>query len=317
MRARALAGFIGVDAALDAPLHRQAHHRAERRVGAEGAVEDDAEHFRHAVIVDDHDDDGHQDEGGGHERDHHFGEVGDALDATEDDHAQQQRHGDADAQLQRFDRAHAQHLAIQRAAHGGATAGVDDAVSDGIGLHARHQEAGGDDRGDGEGQRIPLQAHGLFDVVRRATAVAALGILGLVDLRQGAFHVGGGRAEEAHHPHPEDGTRAAERDGGGHAGDVADAHAAGHRHGQGLEGGHAGLGLLALHGQAAHLEETADLHEAGAQAEIQAGAQAHHDEGLAPDDAVDEMYGCFHARSLQSAGCKDVPSAGRDRTDSP
>ncbi len=314
MRARTLAGFVGVDAALDAPLHCQAHHRAERGVGAEGAAEDDVEHLRHAVVVDDHDDDGHQDEAGGHERHHHFGEVGDALDATEDHHAQQQRDHDADAQLQRLHRFHAEGLAIERTAQGGATAGVDDAVGDRVGLHARHQEAGGDDRGDGEGQRVPLQAHGLFDVVGRATAVAAFGVLGLVDLRQGAFHVRGGRAEEAHHPHPEDRTGAAEGDGGGHAGDVADTHAAGHRHGQGLERGHAGVGFLTLDGEAAHLEEAADLHEARAQAEEQAGAQAHEDQCLAPDDAVDEMYGCFHARSLQSAGCKDVPSAGRDRS---
>ncbi|KAG1441942.1 hypothetical protein G6F57_018562 [Rhizopus arrhizus] len=49
-------------------------------------------------------------------------------------------------------------------------------------------------------------------------------------------------------------------------------------------------------------------------AEEQAGGQAHEDQCLAPDDAVDEMYGSFHARSLQSAGCKDVPSAGGDRS---
>ena len=215
----------------------------------------------------------------------------------EDDHRQHAGHQDADAQLGGIAHRQAHPLPVHCAAQAGATAGVDGAVGDGIGLHAGHQKAGGNDGGHCEGERVPLQAHGLFDVVRRATAITAIGILDLVDLRQRRFHIRGGCAEKAHHPHPEDRARPAEGDGGGHAGGIANANAPGQGHRQGLERRHAGIGFLPAHGEADHFHESAHLHEAGADGEVHAGAQTHEDQCLAPDDTVDAIDECFHAIS--------------------
>ena len=56
-----------------------------------------------------------------------------------------------------------------------------------------------------------------------------------INLGQGAFHKTGGAAHDGHHPHPENGARPAQHDGNGHAGDVADAYAAGRTDAESLE----------------------------------------------------------------------------------
>ena len=51
VRARALPGFIGIKAALDAPAHGRTRHAAQKTFGTEGAGEDEMEDAGNAVKV--------------------------------------------------------------------------------------------------------------------------------------------------------------------------------------------------------------------------------------------------------------------------
>jgi hypothetical protein len=118
--------------------------------------------------------------------------------------------------------------------HGAAAEREVGRVADGIRLHAGKQQAGRDDRRDREDPGIPLLAHRLLDVERRATAVLTF-VFFLVDLAQRRFDVSGRGSQERDDPHPEDRTRAPEADRSGDARDVARADATGQRHRQRLE----------------------------------------------------------------------------------
>ena len=116
----------------------------------------------------------------------------------------------------------------------------------------------------------------------------------LVDLSQCGLGEGAAGAEEGDEPHPDDGPRAAEGDGGGHADDVARADTSGECHGEGLEGGDAGLFFLAAvtaEEEAEHLAEATHLDKAGAQGEVESGGEAERDERRTPDPVVDRQDG--------------------------
>ena len=215
VRAGALPRFVRIDAALDAPLDRHADHGAEARIQAEGRAEDQAQHAWQCFDIHRHHQHGHEDVGCRHERHHDFGEMGDALDAAEDDRGE--HHGQADTGIERID-----------------TGGGLEAFGDRVGLHARQQQARGQQRGQCKDPGIPLHAKALLDIEGRAAPVLVADLL-LVDLAQRRLDEGRAGAEEGHRPHPEHGARAAEGDGGCHTGDVTRANAAGQRHGQGLE----------------------------------------------------------------------------------
>ena len=123
-------------------------------------------------------------------------------------------------------------------------------------------------------------AVGLLDVEGRAAAVlTGAGILFLEDLSQGGFDVGRRSAEEGRDPHPDDGTWASEADGGGDAGDIADADTAGQRDREGLEGRDSLIGALAPEHLLEDGWDLADLNRAGADREIDTRAEAQVDEG--------------------------------------
>ncbi len=224
VRARALAGLVRVDAALDAPADR----RADARHGREGVRDDQHEDPRQLPDVQQDDDDRQQHVTDGHERHHDLREMRDTLDAAEDDEAEQQHDAHGRDQLG------VGHRSERGFEDAGAAEGEIGRVADGVRLHRREQQAYGEDGRDGEDPRVPFLAHGLLDVIRRAAAELAL-VFFLVDLAERRFDVGGCRAEERDDPHPEDGTGAAETDCCGDAGDVAGADAARQRHRQRLE----------------------------------------------------------------------------------
>src|SRR5690606_10020231 len=96
-------------------------------------------------------------------------------------------------------------------------------------------------------------------------------------------------------PHPDDGTRASEADGGGDAGDIADADTAGQRDREGLEGRDSLIGALAPE----HLPEDgwdlADLNRAGADREVDTRAETQVDEGGGPHNSVEPVDESGHA----------------------
>src|SRR5699024_1909661 len=129
VRAGALTGLVGVDAALHAPLDGQPDDRAEDRLDAEGAGEDQPEHARDLLEVHEEHDDRDEDVRDRHHRYRDHGEVGDALDAADDDEAQQDHQPD-------------------RRDPGGDAPGVVDRGGHAVGLHAGQEEAHRDDGDD-------------------------------------------------------------------------------------------------------------------------------------------------------------------------
>ena len=91
---------------------------------------------------------------------------------------------------------------------------------------------------------------------------------------QGDLGVFGAHAEEGGHPHPEHGSRSANKDGPGDAGDVAGAYGGGQGGGHGLERRHRALaGLLPLehlaHGVLHGVAEVEELYAAVADGQEQ------------------------------------------------
>jgi hypothetical protein len=109
-------------------------------------------------------------------------------------------------------------------------------------------------------------------------------------------HLGvlGGHAHQRRHPHPEHRTRPAERDGGGHARDVAHADGRGEAGHQRRERAHL-AGVVGIHVAAApdHAQPAADAqdgHAAQAQLQVQARAEDQHQHRRPPDEAVQRVH---------------------------
>ena len=271
VRRAAEARFVGEQAALDAHQDGRADAAGEGRFQAKGALDDQRQGRRHFgnVHADHHQ--RHADVGEGHDRYQYVGHAGDALDAAEDDQADHRHQGEA-------------------AEVGGQAEGVVQRGGHGVGLHGVEAEAEGHQQQDREDDGQPAQAQAVLDVEGRTATVAAIRLTALEQLRQRALEVAGGHAQQGDQPHPEHRAWAAEHDGHGHAGDVAGTHAAGHRQHQGLE--RAELTGFALEGfgeDAEHVAEVAELHEAGANREIQAEADQGDNEDLAPEQVVQEI----------------------------
>lgn len=253
-------------------------------VDAECRVEHQLEDRNDLVGIDDGHGDGCNDVDDGHERNRQRGEVRDALDSADDDEAQDDDERDGSSP-------------------GGNAPGVLDGAGDRIGLDARQHEGHGDDGHGREDHAVDLEqpaglgvAVGLLDVEGRAAAVlTGAGILFLEDLAERRLDVRGRGAEECRDPHPDDGTGAAEADGGGDTGDIADADAARQRDRQGLEGRDSLIGALAREHLLEDGGDLTDLYRAGADREIDTRAEAQVDEGGRPHDPVEPVDESGHA----------------------
>jgi len=138
------------------------------------------------------------------------------------------------------------------------------------------------------GQR--LGAKPLLQIVHGATRHLAVGILLAVFDRQQTLGILGGHAEQRRHPHPEQGTGAAELDGGGNPDDVAGTN--GGREG-GTEGAEAGdipllaLPLIATKDQPQSERQAHHLKQTQTQGEIDTGPDQQDQQGRPPDKAID------------------------------
>ena len=265
--ARALAGLVGEDAALDAHGDGGADDAAADGVDAEGVRDDGREHRGDVLDMEADDHQRHQDVAEGHERRDDGGHPRDALDAAEDDEAQDDREGDAGGE-------------------GRDRESVLDGRRDAVGLDRRQEEAAGED-GDGrERDAEPFLAQPVLDEAEGTAPVAGV-VRELVDLRQGGLHEGRRCAEEGDDPHPEHRAGAAEGDGRRHAHDVAGAHASGQGDAERLERRDALRALLLGEEGLEHQLEPADLHEPRPEREIQPGGDQQHDQPGIPDDIID------------------------------
>ena len=146
---------------------------------------------------------------------------------------------------------------------------------DGVSLYRIEHQAKGNNQRDGESNTQPALAQAFLDVVSRAATEGTVVVVYLEQLGQGGFGKGAGHTQQRGHPHPEHGTRAAQCNGGGHAGDVAGTHTASQAGSKSLEGGDiAAFAIVAAATQ--HFlpaaRQQANLHKAHAHGKEQAYA---------------------------------------------
>ena len=287
-------------------LQGVARHAPCRRPNAEGRAENQPKGRAHLAAV-------HRDhpEGGGdvedaHQGDKLFGEGPDPLESPQHHQGAEDHHphpggpvGDGEGLAQR--------------------------LGDGVGLgHIPHPEGGADtQQAKDPREPAPAPAQPLFDVVHRPAPVGAVGAGLPVVHRQHHLGVLGHHPEEGRQPHPEDGPRPPQGEGGGDAGDVA------HPHGPGQGGGHGGEGgevlprppLLLLkqaaQGDLEHVSQFAQLQKAGAPGEVDPHPHQHRQHHRPPDKPVDRSLRRPEPRHLTvpfprpRAQEMDMPEGGR------
>ena len=264
MRRGAHAGFVGEQAALCALA--QSGDDAEggaayRGLRVEGALEDQGQGCRQVGDVGDDDCQAADQVDNCHDRHQLFRDGGNAGNAADEHEAGQHCHDDAHGP--------------RGNAEGGVAGGCD-----GVGLNHAAHEAQGQDDGHGEeaGQDLAAGAlKGSADVVDRTAVDGAVGHFLTGCLGKHGLGVVGGHAQEGDDPHPEDGARATDQDSAAGTHDVASTHLGSDGGCHCLEGAHAALLGAAAQGKVAEeflyaFTEAANLHEAGAQGEEQAGA---------------------------------------------
>jgi hypothetical protein len=239
------------------------------------------------INVQDDDREGAEDVNGRHQRDDLLCRRADALEAAEEDQREKDREGDSGDEPD--------DAAVNTCGIGGEGAhrGRDDA-RDRVALrHVADAERGeGSEEGEGNGEPFPVFAEPVRDVVHRAAGPFALRVPLAVPDRENDLAVFRAHAEEGRDPHPEDGSRPAERDGSGDSGYVAGSDRRGEGRGHGLEGGdrslvarllsREGLSDRVLHGPA----EMPELDRAGSAKNPYADSENQGDRGDAPYDAI-------------------------------
>ncbi len=223
---RAYAGFVGEGRTPEA-LDEDAHKPSCYAHGGEGLGEYFAKSGRDACIVDDQYDDGGQQVDAHHKGDNFLRNLADALDAANDDEGYENSDDQAKEKT--------------RVAGGGSNQ-VIELLGGLIGLKhvAAAKRAAYTHDGEKCSQDFPQAGEiagfeALAEIVHGAAVNGAVGPHIAVFYAEGTLHKLGRHAEEAGDDHPESGARPAERDGHGHAGDVAQAHRAGERCRKGLK----------------------------------------------------------------------------------
>ena len=234
---------------------------AHRGVAGEGGAKHHLDDRGELLGVGDEDDGRAQQVGQAHEGDEELGDVRDARDAAEDHDG-----GEDDDR----DPAHV----------GGDAEGGLDRLGDAVGLDHVADAEGGEGGEEGEHGAEPGRPEAVLEDVHRPAAPRPLVVLlavgdGEDDLGELRAH-----AEEAGDDQPEEGPRAADRDGGRDAGDVPDADGRGEGGRHRLEGRHrarrVGLREDLAQDLPERLPEPPELHAAGEDREVEAGA---HEEG--------------------------------------
>lgn len=266
MRTGTLAGFVRVDAALDAPGDGGAEQTAHDGIGTECAVNDQGEDIGNLLPVDANDNDGDNNVGLCHEGHDDTRELSDTLQAAEDDEAQYRRN---DGSADRF--INAEGFVPRR--------------RDRVALHTRAENARSEDRHDGECPGIGLALQALFNIESRTAAVLVLNLF-FVNLAERRFDKCGRGAEECHYPHPEKCAWATVADGGGNASNSAGSYATGKGHRQSLKAGKSDLAFAALENQTPHFRNHAELNKSRADRKEEASNQAQADERRRPNNVV-------------------------------
>ena len=243
---------------------------------------------------------GHQDVAERHQRHDHLRDVSDSFYAAKDDESQ-----DANDNNTRHKFGHEKVCAKQAQFRNSAYRQVC-RIANTVGLHARQEDAAGENCHDRENPRVPFLAHGFFNVVRGTTAVLAFIDL-FVNLAKRRFDVCGCGAQKGDDPHPENRAGSAEANSCSHAGYVAGSDTSRQRNGQCLERRNAPLRFFARKQQADHLAKQANLNESCEYRIEQSCAEGEVDECLTPDNDVETADEVGYTIHLLKAGLWVLP----------
>ncbi len=273
---RAQSRLVGEDPARHPGLNGQhdagTNEATGRRVAGEGTPDHQSDRLRQGSGIVHQHAEASNDVEDGHERHHLARHAGDGLDAPQchQRHDQGQHHGC--------------HFTGYREgeAHG---------VTDGVHLRESTDPEEGDadaEQGKQLGQRPGAEP--LLQIVHGAASHLAVGILLAIFDRQQTLGVLGSHAKQRCHPHPEQGPRAPQLDGGGHPDDVAGAYRCRKR---GTEGAEAGdipllaLALIAAKDQTQSERQAHHLKQTQTQSEVDTGPDQQDQQGWPPDKAID------------------------------
>ena len=184
----------------------------------------------------------------------------------------------------------------------------------GVALDAREEVTGEADAESGRqhggdllqlaGQQLPQAP---LDIIGRAAIGLSVLVLGAVVDRQGDLGAFQTHAQQGGHPQPEDGARAADGDGGGHAADVGHAHAAADGGGNRLVGAHmAGAGVVfplvkqRAERLFAEMSKVPELKQAGPHRKDEAGAQHQYQQWGSPEDIHRFFKKCYKSHNFPS-----------------
>ena len=270
------AGFVGVQAALDAEHNDRASKTAEDRLEIERRREHKAEHRGELADIAHGSPHSNRDVNERHNRNNDRGDDADALRAAKDDDGGHSRKHDTarDGGLRR-------HFAV---------AGVIRQRARSIErLQAVEAEREAQDEQHGEHHAQPALAQTLLDVISRAATKFAVFAANLEDLRQSRFDECRRGADNRHKPHPEHSTRAARGDCGCNAGDVARANAARSGHHERLErrDGMLAANMLLLGELGEHVFDVANLHGLGTNGVPNARCHKQRQQDVGIHEAVD------------------------------
>ena len=302
------ARLIGEGASAQAPddglLERNAAGRAAEGLGREGCAEDLGEGRADVAGVAEDDDEGEDDIENAHDRDELFGHRADALDAAEEDHADQARDHKAENEVQQLP------LPFCRGDEG--VDGVVERADDGVDLRHVADAEGGDGREHAEqhADPLPVLAEAVFNVIHRAADPVALGVTFPVLDGERDLGILDDHAEQRREPQPEHCAVAAEGDGLRGADDVASADRRGQRRGNGLQwgdGARAGLLLLEhLADRVLHrVAKARELDPTVADRQVQTADDRTWQENIQPGDGIQctgkEIDDSFHMFSFPDA----------------
>ena len=275
-RGGAETGFIGEDAAGDTVLHGHHDGGACKTTGSsracEGTLENQGNGSRDGIEMHEDKAKADGDVHDGHKRDDLGGDFGDALQAAEGDSGNQQCQDDVRSEFRH-------------------TKGDIDTVDDGVDLReGTDAEISDEDRCDGEegSERFILFAHAVADVEHRAAGNLAFFIGAAILDGEQAFGVFRCHAEECGHPHPEDGTRAADLHSRGDADDVARADRSGEGDAECLEARDITFAVvLGFEDKAERFRQAEYLQQVQADRQEDARADQKRDQRRPPHEGVD------------------------------
>ena len=216
-------GLVGKDS----PGHTSSHtdkegtyHTAGNGTRIERSFKDGLEHFRHPFVINGYQDQSHCNIEHGHKRNQFRRNVSDSLNAAQQNQQNQSCNQNADSQVHISHIIFIEHIEVEQCGINGCHDGID------LRRISRPEYRQYAQDGIEHRQELPFFAQAVLDVIHRSADPISL-IVSLSEVhRQGYLCKFRAHSQKCGTPHPENGTRTAQGNRTGYAGDVTGSHGA-------------------------------------------------------------------------------------------